>query len=91
MTNRNNRTDFLALIESDPEFRAKLVETLRLVASLLDGSHPFDPVDESELLARLGYQMAPRVREYAQRLCDHCRVSSDGRCRYCELLMAEGA
>lgn len=39
---------------------------------------------------RIAYQLADYLYELAARECDHCRISPDGRCRYCRAVVVEG-
>lgn len=78
-----NRSHFLDLLDTDDRERGRLVEALRASAAILDGSSPWgDHLDEV-----VGLQLAPKLRDMAQRLCDHARISSDGTCRYCDVLL----
>lgn len=74
-----------ALIEDlrDDDQRARFVETLRASASVLDGS--MEKQFGAGIASRVSFELASRLRDAAQRLCDHVRMSRDGTCRYCEL------
>jgi hypothetical protein len=80
-----NRKYILEQLETDHAFRSRLVEHIRCAASILRGESGFDIASDQYV----GAKIAPELLELAQYLCDHVRVSSDHRCRYCELLLAE--
>jgi len=79
-----NRQDLLSLLATDDTHVAGLVETLRHAAGILDETSLTSDVDRL-----VGFKLAPKLRDLAQRLCDHSRTSGDGTCRYCELLLTE--
>jgi hypothetical protein len=79
-----NRAHFLASIANDDGARAVLVEDLRCAAAMLDGSAP-DFGEATNI--KSAFRIAAKLRDAAQRLCDHTRATPDGRCRYCEALM----
>jgi hypothetical protein len=79
-----NRTRYLNSIATDTAARSTLVEDLRTASVLLTGEHR----DYREAtLARVSFRLARRLREIAQRLCDHDRIAPDGVCRYCEVVI----
>jgi hypothetical protein len=87
MTTPNARTFLRQLAENDDD-RARHVEVLRHAAALLTETG----IELSgEMRVRVAHRLAVDLRDAAQRLCDHARVSGDGRCRYCETLIVEGA
>jgi hypothetical protein len=81
----SNRSYFLNLLDTDSTERSRLVEALRASAGILDGTGKHG----MHMDHYVGLVHAPQLRELAQYLCDHVRVSSDHRCRYCELILAE--
>lgn len=54
-------------------------------ADVLDGSTPFHPVP-----AEVPHMLARDLRDAAQQLCEHARVSGI-RCRYCRAIVETGA
>jgi plasmid stabilization system protein ParE len=66
---------------ADPECRARLVETLRHAATLLDGSSRFEP--------EVAEQLAVRLRGAARELCDHPGLDPVS-CRYCDSEVPRG-
>lgn len=79
------RPALLHELETDPAARARLVETLRYAAALLDGRPMFRDVD---FAADQGRMTAERLLQVAAGLCDHARVEA-GQCRHCESLQPE--
>ncbi len=68
------------------------VELLRSATAILTdrvGSEAdiTDPVVREYIAQRAGAELTDAM----QRLCDHDRISSDGRCRYCRLLISEAS
>ena len=82
----NNKTRYLQQIATDDNARSSLVEDLRFASALLTGESRC--VDEAHLV-RCSFRLARRLREVAQRLCDHARINSDDTCRYCEGVVEE--
>lgn len=83
-----NRADLLESLQS-PDACAELCSLLSESANALDGSGiAGDPSAPPEVRVKVAFQLAARLRDVAQRLCDHCRESGDGRCRYCRTLMS---
>jgi len=76
------RARFLEALADDEHTRTReqLVEDLRMAACLLDGTT--DDLGEP-LRTAVAHRTARRLREAAQRLCDHTRTDADERCRYC--------
>ena len=68
----------------DDTARGRLVEHLRCAHGILTQSGTdYGP----EMPVRVSFVTAAALLDAAQRLCEHARVSSDGRCRYCETLI----
>src|SRR5258706_4664335 len=81
------RKRFLSTLETNDDTRAAFVEDLRGAAELLDESGP-DLGQHGEVIrAKVSRSLPGKLRDAAQRLCDHARTGSDDRCRYCEALM----
>jgi len=74
---------YLEALRSSDE-RSRLIEDLRCTAGILDGTGWKVPPD---ILERVSYVLAARLRVVAQQLCDHGRLhgrSAGTVCRYCE-------
>jgi hypothetical protein len=79
-----NRSFYLDLLANDDRHVGHMVEVLRCAASILRGECYSEETREIVSL-----KLAEEIRDMAQHLCVHARVSSDGKCRYCELLLAQ--
>ena len=92
----STRARFLAALASGDRTRPDLVESLRAAAARIeDTAHlsSFGSATGAEVpgaIVNAHHTIAAQLRDAAQRLCDHVRISSDGRCRYCDLLVGLG-
>ena len=82
----------LEQLNADTTYRASLVETMRGSAMRLMNRDPEVTLECDPALAqRVAYTYAQQLLEAASGLCDHCRIESDGRCRYCNaIVVSEG-
>ncbi len=85
---------FLHAIATDEKTRAELVEPLRFAASILENDQLAESLgyylhcrreapESAAAAAFTAAATARQLRDLAQRLCDHARISADGSCRYC--------
>jgi hypothetical protein len=79
----------LQTLATDDTARAEIVEHLRCASEILDGS----AIARwgADAASKVAAQVAPLLLAHAQGLCDHARVSPDGRCRYCRAEMPDEA
>jgi len=71
--------EFLYTIASDDSKRTRLVESLRVAASILTRTGRGPEYREEARAA-----VASELLATAAQLCDHERLNPDGSCRYCE-------
>ncbi len=88
---------FYEALATSPEARQRCVEPLRFAASILENNadcrlYYLDcrgrTPESAATAAHAAHATARDLRLLAQRLCDHCRLNSDGTCRYCDAVMA---
>jgi cytochrome c5 len=82
-----NRLYVSELTTSD-DARSKLVAVLRESADLLTGTSGTAQAPE-HVRVPIAYQLAQQLLDAASQLCDHNRISGNGRCRYCHAITVE--
>jgi hypothetical protein len=74
------RAYFAHLLATDDDTCVRHRETLRAAAAILNGTTPWG----KKHIAMVKAELAAKLLDAAAMLCNHCRVESDGRCRYCD-------